>query len=134
MALYELRIGTTSTLTSADDIPGIPINGVQVEYDAIGELSEMASGTLVEDVVGYRATYQITCRYLTQVQRDRLEILRRTGGTIYFRDERNAGTLPVRFIGPLEIETAEGYDTAQARFFLYHVSFTIRYVTPAAIF
>lgn len=139
MAFYDLRIGTVNPLTAADDIPGIPPDGVTTSYDLIGSQDEMADGSLVEDIVAYRPIYKITCEYLTHAQRERLEILRRTAGTLYFRDERGAGTLPVRFVGPIEFETVgvgvqDPSVGAEGRYFRYNTTFTIQYVTPAGPF
>jgi len=136
MAFYAFRLGTANPLTSADDLPGVSPDDVTNEYTLIGKQRELAEGTLVEDIIAYRATYSFQLRSLTHAQRERLEVLRRTAGTVRLRDERGL-EYPVRFITPVTFTTipVSVEDPQEAgRYFRYNAAFAVQVVTAAGSF
>jgi hypothetical protein len=134
MALFTWKLGTSSTAASNADIPGL-YSATQF-YESVGATIETWDGTLHEDMVAVRMGWAFRCRLLTAAQRSALEVLRRENGTLYLRDERNAGNLAVRFVGPLDIEVVPvgTEDPAESgRYFRYNVEFKLRYVTPTTV-
>lgn len=134
MAFQKFRIGTSASMTSADDIE-VAADGGQTTYESIGVVREMWDGTLREDVFGYRVRYKLSCPYLTDAKRTALEVLRRRGSTLWLQDERAGSTYQIRFVGPLTFQMMGSgvLDAGTARPFFYTAQFEVQAVGPVGV-